>query len=358
MATPIINYPEVAILGVHKISRRPAVRRRRQIVIRDMMNLSISFDHRVVDGYDAARFVADIKATLETPGALADDPEPMAGPQEKNPEEAAHPRGDGRRRCGCLRGLERRGLPPGDRARHQRGAGVPPGLAPATLRDAFGAMLFARALGTLSVARAGAESAGGRPAADPRGREAAIAGALAALAFDDVVAPGRAELARRSVGGRASGASTPSRDFLAGKVPAEWRQRARSSPSQQSATQLPHAMGIAWAIKMQKEKGVALAFLDASETSAEDFHAALNFAGVYKVPVIFVCINMFPRRRRRFLRRCPRPWRSRRWPTGSRGRASTAAISARSTPRPATRSSGPAAGAARRSSRRSSRQAR
>ena len=36
-----------------------------------MMNLSLSFDHRVVDGYDAARFVADIKATLETPGALA-----------------------------------------------------------------------------------------------------------------------------------------------------------------------------------------------------------------------------------------------------------------------------------------------
>ena len=40
-----------------------------QIVIRDLMNLSISVDHRVVDGYDAARFVAEIKATLETPGA-------------------------------------------------------------------------------------------------------------------------------------------------------------------------------------------------------------------------------------------------------------------------------------------------
>jgi pyruvate dehydrogenase E2 component (dihydrolipoamide acetyltransferase) len=69
MATPIINYPEVAILGVHKISKRPAVRGDK-IEIRDLMNLSISVDHRVVDGYDAARFVAAIKARLETPGAL------------------------------------------------------------------------------------------------------------------------------------------------------------------------------------------------------------------------------------------------------------------------------------------------
>ncbi|HMF44296.1 MAG TPA: dihydrolipoamide acetyltransferase family protein, partial [Polyangia bacterium] len=69
LATPIINHPEVAILGVHKIARRPAVRGD-SIVIRDLMNLSISVDHRVVDGYDAARFIAEIKATLETPGPL------------------------------------------------------------------------------------------------------------------------------------------------------------------------------------------------------------------------------------------------------------------------------------------------
>ena len=74
MATAIINYPEVAILGVHRIIRRPAVVSDGQggagekIEIRDLMDLSLSFDHRVVDGYDAARFVADIKATLETPG--------------------------------------------------------------------------------------------------------------------------------------------------------------------------------------------------------------------------------------------------------------------------------------------------
>ena len=69
MATPIINLPEVAILGVHKISKRPAVRNDK-IVIRDLMNLSISVDHRVVDGYDAARFVAAIKAKLEAPQGL------------------------------------------------------------------------------------------------------------------------------------------------------------------------------------------------------------------------------------------------------------------------------------------------
>jgi pyruvate dehydrogenase E2 component (dihydrolipoyllysine-residue acetyltransferase) len=69
MATPIINQPEIAILGVHKISKRPAVRGD-SIVIRDLMNLSISVDHRVVDGYDAARFVAEIKAALESPVSL------------------------------------------------------------------------------------------------------------------------------------------------------------------------------------------------------------------------------------------------------------------------------------------------
>ena len=68
-SSPVINVPEVAILGVHKIMRRPAVVEDR-IEIRDLMNLSISVDHRVVDGFDAARFVAEVKATLETPGLL------------------------------------------------------------------------------------------------------------------------------------------------------------------------------------------------------------------------------------------------------------------------------------------------
>jgi pyruvate dehydrogenase E2 component (dihydrolipoamide acetyltransferase) len=69
LATSIINHPEVAILGIHKIAKRPAVFEDK-IVVRDLMNVSISADHRVVDGYDAAKFVAEIKESLESPGLL------------------------------------------------------------------------------------------------------------------------------------------------------------------------------------------------------------------------------------------------------------------------------------------------
>jgi 2-oxoisovalerate dehydrogenase E2 component (dihydrolipoyl transacylase) len=69
MATPIINHPEVAIIGVHKIAVRP-VWDGSAFVPRKMMNLSSSFDHRVVDGYDGARFVQRIKALLEDPALI------------------------------------------------------------------------------------------------------------------------------------------------------------------------------------------------------------------------------------------------------------------------------------------------
>ena len=68
-ATPIINYPEVAILGVHKITKRPVVKDN-QIVIRDMTYLSVSFDHRVLDGAMAAQFMNAIKQYLEDPKLL------------------------------------------------------------------------------------------------------------------------------------------------------------------------------------------------------------------------------------------------------------------------------------------------
>jgi len=67
--TPVINHPEVAIVGVNKMSERPMVRDR-QIVVRKMMNLSSSFDHRVVDGVDAAEFVQHVRAFLEQPATL------------------------------------------------------------------------------------------------------------------------------------------------------------------------------------------------------------------------------------------------------------------------------------------------
>ena len=63
-ATPVINYPEVAIIGVNRIAERPVVHQG-QIAIRKMMNLSSSFDHRIVDGWEAASFIQHIKRQLE-----------------------------------------------------------------------------------------------------------------------------------------------------------------------------------------------------------------------------------------------------------------------------------------------------
>jgi 2-oxoisovalerate dehydrogenase E2 component (dihydrolipoyl transacylase) len=68
-ATPVINYPEVAIVGVNRIADRPVVRDG-QIVVRKMMNLSSSFDHRIVDGWEAASFIQRIKRNLEQPALL------------------------------------------------------------------------------------------------------------------------------------------------------------------------------------------------------------------------------------------------------------------------------------------------
>ena len=67
--TPIINAPEVAIVGVNKIVDRPCLGRL-GFIPRKMMNLSSSFDHRVIDGWDAATFVQRIKTLLETPAMI------------------------------------------------------------------------------------------------------------------------------------------------------------------------------------------------------------------------------------------------------------------------------------------------
>ena len=68
-STPIINYPEVAVVGVNRIAERPVVREG-QIVVRKMMNLSSSFDHRVIDGWNAAAFIQKVKGLLEQPATL------------------------------------------------------------------------------------------------------------------------------------------------------------------------------------------------------------------------------------------------------------------------------------------------
>ena len=72
VSTPVINRPEVAIVGVNRIVERSVVRGG-AIVVRQTMNLSSSFDHRVVDGIDAARFVQALRARLEAPALLFAD---------------------------------------------------------------------------------------------------------------------------------------------------------------------------------------------------------------------------------------------------------------------------------------------
>jgi pyruvate dehydrogenase E2 component (dihydrolipoamide acetyltransferase) len=68
-ATPIINSPESAILGIHEIKKRPVVIND-QIVIREIMLISLSFDHRLIDGHVGAAFAKEIKAFLEDPNWL------------------------------------------------------------------------------------------------------------------------------------------------------------------------------------------------------------------------------------------------------------------------------------------------
>jgi len=68
-ATPVINAPEVAILGPNKLVERPVVRNG-QVVIRTLMNLSSSFDHRIIDGFDAASYVQQLRRLIEKPALL------------------------------------------------------------------------------------------------------------------------------------------------------------------------------------------------------------------------------------------------------------------------------------------------
>lgn len=70
LATPILNYPEVGILGVHAIRKTPIVDANDQIVVGHLMNLSISLDHRIVDGFVGASFLQEVRRYLEDPNLL------------------------------------------------------------------------------------------------------------------------------------------------------------------------------------------------------------------------------------------------------------------------------------------------
>jgi len=70
-----------------------------------------------------------------------------------------------------------------------------------------------------------------------------------------------------------------------------WRPGRYASVSSPLATQLPQAVGAAWAARLKGDDVVALAYLGEGTTSAHDFHTALNFAGVHRIPAVFVCRN-------------------------------------------------------------------
>jgi 2-oxoglutarate dehydrogenase E2 component (dihydrolipoamide succinyltransferase) len=69
MSTPILNPPQAGILGLHKIEDRP-VARQGQVVIRPMMYVALSYDHRLVDGREAVQFLVRIKELIEDPETL------------------------------------------------------------------------------------------------------------------------------------------------------------------------------------------------------------------------------------------------------------------------------------------------
>ncbi|MDG1416945.1 MAG: 2-oxo acid dehydrogenase subunit E2 [Maricaulis sp.] len=70
VTTPIVNAPEVAIIGVNKMQTLPRFDANGGVVARKLINLSSCFDHRIVDGYEAAMLVQRIKGMLENPATL------------------------------------------------------------------------------------------------------------------------------------------------------------------------------------------------------------------------------------------------------------------------------------------------
>jgi 2-oxoglutarate dehydrogenase E2 component (dihydrolipoamide succinyltransferase) len=76
MSTPIINIPQSAILGMHKIEERP-IALNGQVVIRPMMYLAVSYDHRIIDGRESVSFLVRVKELLENPAQLLFGKDPV-----------------------------------------------------------------------------------------------------------------------------------------------------------------------------------------------------------------------------------------------------------------------------------------
>jgi pyruvate dehydrogenase E1 component alpha subunit/2-oxoisovalerate dehydrogenase E1 component alpha subunit len=176
--------------------------------------------------------------------------------------------------------------------------GPAPALEPALLRELHRAMLRSRVLGEkmLTLQRQG----GIAFFAESRGQEAAVIGGAAALELRDFIVPAHRELGAALWRGLPiatvvaqlyGNAHDVGRGRQMPAHPAAPRALNFIPPSSCVATQLPHATGLAWAAKMRRDPVVVLAYLGEGATSAEDFHAGVNFAAVYHVPAVFLCEN-------------------------------------------------------------------
>jgi pyruvate dehydrogenase E1 component alpha subunit/2-oxoisovalerate dehydrogenase E1 component alpha subunit len=173
-----------------------------------------------------------------------------------------------------------------------------PALSPATLKRIYLGMVRIRTLDDrlMTLQRQGRIGF----YAEARGQEASVIGSVAALDDDDFVVPAHREL------GAVLYRGLPVRSFVAQLLgnandiskgrqmpvhPGAPRALRFLPPSSCVATQLPQATGIAWAAKILKHKTVVMGYLGEGGTSAEDFHAGMNFAAVYRTPVVFLCQN-------------------------------------------------------------------
>lgn len=177
------------------------------------------------------------------------------------------------------------------------GSSVPEGLSADDLRELYRLMLRQRLLDDLmlTLQRQGRIGFYG-PAT---GQEAAVFGSGKALAPGDWVLPALRE------GGVALMRGYPLRDYLAQcfgnaldlthgrQMPCHYGSRAQNQPTLSSVigTQLPHAAGVAWAMKLKRADTIAIGYLGDGATSENDFHTALDFAGRFTLPVVFFCQN-------------------------------------------------------------------
>ncbi|MHB8877617.1 MAG: thiamine pyrophosphate-dependent dehydrogenase E1 component subunit alpha [Myxococcaceae bacterium] len=186
---------------------------------------------------------------------------------------------------------------PSAKSKAPRRLAAPPGLSPAGMLEIYQAMQLIRTLDgrMMTLQRQGRIGFYGACT----GQEAAVVASAHALRPTDWIFPALREGAAMLLRG------FPLVPYLAqifgnsGDV-----TRARQMPSHQAAravhqvswgscigTQLPQAVGAAWAAKLKKHDTVVMAYLGDGATSSADFHSALNFAGVFKAPVVFVCQN-------------------------------------------------------------------